>query len=291
MQVELNSYQDIGDYLRDLRESQHYDVRDIGYHLNIRTKYLIAIEAGDMNAMPGKVYARGYLQHYCEFLGGDKMAVAAAFDRVESGKVNVRFFLPEPRSKHYQPGLIFVALILLGVGSIYYYWYETHKSIIVPPEIAGVAPLPERLIDPTRKIVGIPQNDDAYVPISLPEEPQDRPILSEVEPAAGDPQHLPVVDPNAVAVAPAPDGSMPTPAVTEQRQIPAENPVIAPVAPQTPAAAVKKRIVSPAIPTRAPTHHYQNQNYQNQNRRVPTENPQQKELESLPWLREPRIKR
>lgn len=60
---------DMGDYMRELREHFGLSQHDVSERLNIRVKYIVAMEAGQFDTLPGKVYARGYVHTYAEFLG------------------------------------------------------------------------------------------------------------------------------------------------------------------------------------------------------------------------------
>lgn len=166
MQVDINSYHDIGDYLREVRESLGLDVRRIGHELNIRAKYLVALEEGKIDVMPGKVYARGYLMHYAEYLGLNKNEIAEAFDRM-GDDAKMRFFVPEPTSRNYQPGLIVVGLAALVTLVVYYYWYKNH-NIVNARDYDMVSPVPERLLDPILADPVMQYNDDMYVDPMLP---------------------------------------------------------------------------------------------------------------------------
>lgn len=169
MQVDVNSYHDIGDYLREVRESHGFDVRNIAHQLNIRAKYLVALEEGKIDVMPGKVYARGYLQHYAEFLGLDKEEIAEAFDRMGNGSHSkVRYFVPEPTSRNYQPGMLVVGLALAVVVVAYYFWYKNHGTP-APRDYEMVSPVPERLLDPIIEEPEVQENDDSYVEPLVPQ--------------------------------------------------------------------------------------------------------------------------
>lgn len=168
MQVEVNSYQDIGDYLREVRESLELDVREIGRRLNIRAKYLVALEEGKIDVMPGKVYARGYLQNYAEYLGLNKHEIAEAFDRMtEPSSSKVRYFVPEPTTRAYQPGLLVVGFAVAVALIVYYQWYKTH-SVATPLDYEMVSPVPERLLDPIIESPEVQENDDLFVDPMLP---------------------------------------------------------------------------------------------------------------------------
>ena len=130
MQIEVRDYNDIGSYLRDIRESHKLDIRDVAQQLNIRAKYLVALETGSLHEIPGKVYVRGYLQNYAAYLGLNKNEVAEAYDRLGSEARQVKYFVPEPTSRSYQPGMLMVGLAIGVVVLIYMYWYSTHKDAI-----------------------------------------------------------------------------------------------------------------------------------------------------------------
>lgn len=69
--------EEIGPYLRGLREQFELTQQDISERLHIRARYVAAIEEANYVVMPGKVYARGYIQTYAEFLGLDAEQVVA----------------------------------------------------------------------------------------------------------------------------------------------------------------------------------------------------------------------
>lgn len=55
--------------LKQAREAAGYSIDYIGEKLNIRKQYLVALEEGNYDIMPGKVYTAGYKKMYYEFLG------------------------------------------------------------------------------------------------------------------------------------------------------------------------------------------------------------------------------
>lgn len=161
MQVEVNSYEDLGHYLRDVRESMKLDTREVAERLHIRAKYLEAMEAGDMAALPGKVYVRGYLRQYAAFLGLNQNEIGEAFDRLSNGSREVRYFVPEPDSRSYQPGMLAVGVVLVALALIYAYWYVTHKKALPTEGYEAVAPVPEALL---------PDAPEAADAVSMPPE-------------------------------------------------------------------------------------------------------------------------
>lgn len=60
--------QELGAELKRIREEKGYKLEDVQQATKIRTRYLEAIEAGDLSALPGVVYVRGFIKSYCDFL-------------------------------------------------------------------------------------------------------------------------------------------------------------------------------------------------------------------------------
>ncbi len=57
--------------LKEAREAAGYSIDDVAGKLNIRKQYLIALEEGNYDVIPGKIYVKGYTKIYYEFLGID----------------------------------------------------------------------------------------------------------------------------------------------------------------------------------------------------------------------------
>ncbi len=54
--------------LRELRISAGMEIDDISRRTGITRRYLTAIENGDFEALPGDIYARGYIREYAKCL-------------------------------------------------------------------------------------------------------------------------------------------------------------------------------------------------------------------------------
>ncbi|MCX7568598.1 DUF4115 domain-containing protein [Tumebacillus sp. DT12] len=61
--------QEIGNELKRLREQKGCSLEEVQQATKIRSRYLEAIEEGDLSALPGMVYARGFIKSYAEYLG------------------------------------------------------------------------------------------------------------------------------------------------------------------------------------------------------------------------------
>jgi len=70
---------ELGQYLKQMRESLGLDLDAVEAKTKIRKRYLVALEDGDWGILPGEVYARGFVRSYAECLGLDGMDLLAKF--------------------------------------------------------------------------------------------------------------------------------------------------------------------------------------------------------------------
>lgn len=68
---ETMNLREIGVHMAGLRAGFGLSQQEVSERLHIRTRYISAIEEGKFELLPGKVYARGYVHTYAEFLGLD----------------------------------------------------------------------------------------------------------------------------------------------------------------------------------------------------------------------------
>lgn len=55
--------------LKEVREKKGYTLEQVSDILKIRKQYLLDLEEGDLEDIPGQVYVEGYRKIYHEFLG------------------------------------------------------------------------------------------------------------------------------------------------------------------------------------------------------------------------------
>src|SRR3954470_18428579 len=60
---------ELGERLREARESQGISISQAAVETRILQRYLVALEDGDFQHLPGDVYARGFIRNYAEYLG------------------------------------------------------------------------------------------------------------------------------------------------------------------------------------------------------------------------------
>ena len=70
----------VGEILRREREKQGLSIADVAGETSIRDVYLEAIEKGDYDALPGDVYAKGFIRNYSKFLQIDGDALLEQYD-------------------------------------------------------------------------------------------------------------------------------------------------------------------------------------------------------------------
>ncbi|MBN8544353.1 MAG: helix-turn-helix domain-containing protein [Alphaproteobacteria bacterium] len=142
---------DIGPYFRSLREHYRLSEQDVSARLHIRVKYIQAIETSDMSQLPGKVYARGYVSTYAEFLGIDPDNAVERFLGTETKEKVEEYFIPEParlgvRLNH---KLRFAVLVCIVVALLYALLGMSGGS----DEESSVVPVPESLVESSRSMV------------------------------------------------------------------------------------------------------------------------------------------
>jgi hypothetical protein len=141
---------DIGPYLASIRAHYRLSVQDVSSHLHMRVRYIDAIESSQFDLLPGKVYARGYVQQYAEFLGIDPdQVVEKCFGPQPEKKDD--FFVPEPARTSNGPIKSWV--LLLAVGFCAYAIYD-YTSITASSESGSqsVAPVPETMMQQFRSL-------------------------------------------------------------------------------------------------------------------------------------------
>jgi cytoskeletal protein RodZ len=116
---------DVGTLLCASRMRLGKDLQDIAALLHIRYTYLVAIEDGRFEDLPGQAYALGFVRAYAEHLGLDGDEVVRRFKDENAGlrrKASLDFPMPAPES-----GIPSGALLLVAVVAgmlVYGVWYS-----------------------------------------------------------------------------------------------------------------------------------------------------------------------
>ena len=98
--------------LKEAREAAGYSIDYVAEKLNIRKQYLLALEEGNYDIIPGKVYTEGYKKMYYEFLGINPQNERG--DELETTQVLNSSEIPVV-TKKYTKYIIICSVILLAL--------------------------------------------------------------------------------------------------------------------------------------------------------------------------------
>ena len=134
-----------GDELRQRREALGLDLANVAAALRIKPAYLAALEAGRPEALPGAVYATGFMRAYADYLGLESGEMLRLFKQQSSllaAKPDLAFpILPGERSVP-GGGVLLVALILAVCGYGGWFYLSTGDG----PRPQRVAEVPLELL-------------------------------------------------------------------------------------------------------------------------------------------------
>ena len=140
----------VGEILRRTRAHYNQSIEDIEKALRIRACQIEAIEQGDLDALPGRVYAIGFVRAYAEYLGldGDKM-VNLFKHQASSVTSETELHFPMPASDSKIPPAWITILCILAIGSVLVFWIggdaQQREAVeVIPPvseKIEAVQPV------------------------------------------------------------------------------------------------------------------------------------------------------
>ena len=194
----------VGQDLCKARQRKAKQLSDIWLVLKIRPDYLIAIEEGRFEALPGPVYAIGYVRSYAAYLGLD----AGKFvDRLKTemaarnGAWNPAIDVSPVTERRVPQGAVMAGLLLVAFIYSSYYLLGSTARTAEPP----VMPVPARLAAEA----GLTSKALADLPRDPPERPS--PAVPR-EPLLPLPMEIVVTPPAAIPIQLAPKIQTPLPA-------------------------------------------------------------------------------
>ena len=177
--------QEWGARMMQLREQFNLSHQEVSERLHIRMRYIGAIEEAKYDQMPGKVYARGYVHTYAEFLGlnADEVVAQCFAGELPSNAQPIppiaaaRYSSPAARSgisMSSKPspwrGILMVGALALIAVLVVSQFMGHGSDAPKQEEATAVAPVPEAMLDSMRTMVmPLPENydcltdDDAYL--------------------------------------------------------------------------------------------------------------------------------
>src|SRR5437870_46932 len=184
---------ELGERLREARESQGISISQAAVETRILQRYLVALEDGDYQHLPGDVYARGFIRNYADYLSSpaDELIELYRRERGMSEPIRVVPATSSPRMRGLVLpsffGVFFVVLVLVGESS--------QSDLATAPTSAPTPlPLPTPAPEPPAQLqVGAAATTPtlgpagaAIEPTAAPTAAPDAPILAEVSIDGGD---------------------------------------------------------------------------------------------------------
>lgn len=114
----------LGDRLRLARESQGISLGQAALDTRILQRYIVALEEGDFQQLPGDVYARGFVRNYANYLElpAEELVELYRRERGISDRIKVVPAASAPRVRSYVLpnffGVFFITFVLLGLTYI-----------------------------------------------------------------------------------------------------------------------------------------------------------------------------
>ncbi len=150
----------LGERLRTARESQGISISQAAVETRILQRYLVALEDGDHQHLPGDVYARGFIRNYADYLGlpAEELIELYRRERGMSEPIRVVPVTSAPRVRGLMIpsffGVFFVVLVLIGasyllLSTLNYVGQSAQTQVAIvptnaptPPPLPTSAPLP-----------------------------------------------------------------------------------------------------------------------------------------------------
>lgn len=226
-----NGYESVGALLRREREARNLSLKDVAAAINVRAGQLEAIENGHLDALPGMVYAIGFVRSYAVQLGLDGDEITGLFKEEHAAATPKQTELnisPPPRDTHL-PSQVILAVSGAGLVLILALWFifsggdEQSPAQTVPEvpaqmqagyddtgilhdtDITGSAALPDAL--PQEQTEATPPADTTAATAEIPQE-----TAETVEPGA-----TAATDTAATDIIPAAERQAPIPPPVTQR--------------------------------------------------------------------------
>ncbi len=176
--------------LREARTDANQELEEIAQFLRIRYDYLLAIEEGRFEDLPGPTYAVGFVRAYADHLKLDSDAIANSFKAEVadlSDRTELVFPTPAPESRI--PGstiILFSVFLIAGAYGVWYYFSSDLEQQVVQQGPAVESAPTETPAPVETPAPGADQTAAATPDRSTTDFPEDSSAVP--EPPAADPQ-------------------------------------------------------------------------------------------------------
>jgi cytoskeletal protein RodZ len=145
---EISSLKTLGERLREIRTEAHIDLTNASRSTGIQKSYLVALEEGRYDRLPGEMYARNFIKKYAEFLELNPVSVFRMYDKERqvvqsSARPASAPLLPQRLASHHlimTPKIVrWLAIAVVIMACFVYLGYIIYKSVS-PPTLIVDAP-------------------------------------------------------------------------------------------------------------------------------------------------------
>lgn len=160
-ELEQMASEEIGEALRRTRLHYGKTIPDIEKALRIRASQIDAIECGDIDRLPGRVYAIGFVRSYAEYLGLDGGQVVQLFKaQYMDGPDKQALSFPMSVAETKTPAIWLIVFCLLLASAAFVYFHK--RSEIDRSVVRIVEPVPESLQEHVERDIMAPVMDGLF---------------------------------------------------------------------------------------------------------------------------------
>jgi len=161
----------LGDALRLQREAMGVTLPQAAEDTRIREKFLLAIESGDYQSLPGTVYTKGFLRNYAGYLDLDAEEMLALYTGERGGSEPARSFAPmKPlvkRSFIFTPTVLVPVVVLAGIILFIGYVYYQFTNFAVAPHVDITDPPGDAVSQAAEYVVKGRTNPDGRITVRV----------------------------------------------------------------------------------------------------------------------------
>jgi cytoskeletal protein RodZ len=161
----------LGDALRQQREQMGVTLEQAAEDTRIREKFLLAIESGDYQSLPGTVYTKGFLRNYAGYLNLDPEEMVALYTGERGGSEPARVFAPMrplvKRSFIFTPAVLVPVVVLAGILAFVLYVYYQFSNFAVAPHVDITDPPGDAVSQTAEYVVKGKTNPDGRITVRV----------------------------------------------------------------------------------------------------------------------------
>lgn len=144
---EIKVPQHVGHHFRKIRERKHYTIGEVSEILRIGGRYLEAIEEGNTEQLPERVYTLGFVRAYAQFLGEKPLKCVELFkQQILLENQSVQLNLPEALRKSTTPNRLYLLVSIGVVVSVLLFWLIMNSISKEKQEIPDSTPSDKTLM-------------------------------------------------------------------------------------------------------------------------------------------------